>query len=342
MIDIDALISETPELPPCGPDLSLVYDEQYTGLDIAARGKAEMVLGDTVIPAEPPDWHTIGSMAQQVLMRTKDLRVAVLLVRALLNSDGFSGLAQGLSLVSRLLDRYWNWLHPLLDEEDDNDPTMRLNALVPLADPRGMLADLRSSLVVSKGAHAGVTVRDLLVASGRMPPAYGDAQPSMAMVKSMIMDASEQRANQIAILRDCTSALGAIERIVNAHVGSDRAPDLRPLKEVLAFTAETMESAQAEGSGTAPIGVEKNAEDRPLQSAPAAYAISPGIHSRDDAIRRMEEICIFLERSEPGNPAPLLIRRAQRLMNKSFLEIINDLTPEGLTQIKNIAGIKDE
>ncbi len=54
--------------------------------------------------------------------------------------------------------------------------------------------------------------------------------------------------------------------------------------------------------------------------------------------RSLDRACEWLERHEPTNPAPLLIRRAQRLMGKNFLEIIRDLAPAGIDQIENIAG----
>ena len=49
-----------------------------------------------------------------------------------------------------------------------------------------------------------------------------------------------------------------------------------------------------------------------------------------DAHRALERVCEWIERNEPSNPAPLLIRRAQRLMSKSFIDIIRDLAPETL------------
>ena len=61
--------------------------------------------------------------------------------------------------------------------------------------------------------------------------------------------------------------------------------------------------------------------------------------SRDDAIRTLERVCEWIERHEPSNPAPLLIRRAQRLMRKNFFEIIRDLAPDGLDAVERIAGI---
>jgi type VI secretion system protein ImpA len=68
----------------------------------------------------------------------------------------------------------------------------------------------------------------------------------------------------------------------------------------------------------------------------------PGqIASREDAIRVLENVCKFIEQSEPSNPAPLLIRRAQRLMSRSFMEIIQDLAPESIDQIKKLAGLEE-
>jgi type VI secretion system protein ImpA len=46
--------------------------------------------------------------------------------------------------------------------------------------------------------------------------------------------------------------------------------------------------------------------------------------------------------NEPSNPAPLLIRRAQRLIGSDFLDIMRDLAPESLVQINTIAGLKSD
>jgi type VI secretion system protein ImpA len=86
------------------------------------------------------------------------------------------------------------------------------------------------------------------------------------------------------------------------------------------------------------------------EEAPQALAAADGgaaprpsvageIRSREDAIRMLERVCEFMERTEPSNPAPLLIRRAQRLVSKNFIEIMEDLAPDSLGAIKGIAGI---
>ena len=39
-------------------------------------------------------------------------------------------------------------------------------------------------------------------------------------------------------------------------------------------------------------------------------------------------VCEFLERTEPTNPAPLLLRRARQLISRNFLQLMKELAPE--------------
>jgi type VI secretion system protein ImpA len=65
------------------------------------------------------------------------------------------------------------------------------------------------------------------------------------------------------------------------------------------------------------------------------------ITSREDVIRILDRVCEYMERTEPSSPAPLLIRRAQRLVSRSFVEIIQDLAPESLNEIRKLAGAEE-
>ena len=66
----------------------------------------------------------------------------MLLLRAATRAQGVAGFDMGLRLLTALLDRFWEGIHPKLDADDDNDPTMRLNALAPLTDEGMVLRDL--------------------------------------------------------------------------------------------------------------------------------------------------------------------------------------------------------
>lgn len=52
----------------------------------------------------------------------------------------------------------------------------------------------------------------------------------------------------------------------------------------------------------------------------------------------LDRVIRFLETTEPGNPAPLLIERAKKLIGVSFLEIMANLAPNALDTIENVTG----
>ena len=47
------------------------------------------------------------------------------------------------------------------------------------------------------------------------------------------------------------------------------------------------------------------------------------------------------ERREPSSPVPLLIKRAKRLVDKSFVDIIRDLSPDAISQVQMVSGDTD-
>jgi type VI secretion system protein ImpA len=71
----------------------------------------------------------------------------------------------------------------------------------------------------------------------------------------------------------------------------------------------------------------------------AAQPISGEIRSTQDVLQALEKICHYYERNEPSSPIPLLLRRAQRLVSKNFMDIIRELVPEASSQIENISGL---
>lgn len=62
------------------------------------------------------------------------------------------------------------------------------------------------------------------------------------------------------------------------------------------------------------------------------------LRSRHDALLALESVCRYLERTEPSHPAPLLLRRAQRLMHMNFREIVRDMAPAALPQLDALTG----
>ena len=183
-MDLQVLLAPISPSLPCGPNLE--YDPEFTALEQASQGKPERQIGQVVIQAEEPDWLDVRQRAELLFSRTKDLRVAVLLLRALAHSEGMVGLATGLTLLHALLTTYWATVHPGLDEDENDDPAMRLNVLTALANPETVLKDLRNVNFVGTGSHARPSVRDILVAMGKFPASGSAAIPTMAEIKEIL------------------------------------------------------------------------------------------------------------------------------------------------------------
>ncbi len=324
-LDVEALLNPITGASPAGDDLG--YDPQFASMEQAGAGKPESQYGDKVFAAEPPDWPAVHEHALALAQRTRDVRVAVWLVRCGARQHGLGGVEQGLRLVHGLLERQWDSVHPQLDASDNNDPTMRLNALAPLTRAEAALADLRAaSLAAVRGS---LTVRDLELGLGLAAASAGETVPTEAGVLQALQDLLAQHPRIAESALAAQRSAEAIAALLVARVGHERATDLDAITKLLRAVAGAI--ARAQGVVEPAAGVEG------APGAPGAAAAG-GIRTRADAVRELERVCDWLERNEPSNPAPLLIRRAQRLMNKSFLEIVRDLAPEGVTQIELIAG----
>jgi type VI secretion system protein ImpA len=55
-------------------------------------------------------------------------------------------------------------------------------------------------------------------------------------------------------------------------------------------------------------------------------------------MRKLDELCEYYARSEPSSPVPLLLRRAQRLVGKDFVDLLKDLAPGGISEFQVISG----
>ena len=332
-LDIESLLAPLAGDAPCG--VNLEYDPAFQTLQEAASGKPERQYGSTIIAAEPPDWPAVREQALALAARTRDLRVAVWLARGAARVDGLAGAVQGLQLLRGLLERYWQTVHPLLDPDDGNDPTARLNALSPLSHDDG-LADLRAAgLTRARGA---VTVRDIELAFGHVEALAGESTPTEAGVTPAVAAAQAQSPALVAAMAGGLEAALGIAKLLETQLGAAQAPDLAPLTKLLQCVALAGRRAQG-----APATESDAADSAGAAAAANASPKSTGaIQSREDAIRALQRVSEWIERNEPSNPAPLLIQRAQRLMKKNFLEIIRDLVPEGLGQIEKLAGLGRE
>lgn len=333
VLNVDDLLQGVSPEAPCGEDLE--YDAEFVAMEQAARGKEEQQMGDSVSPAEDGDWREVKNKALGLFKRSKDLRVAVYLTRALTKTDGLVGLHDGLDLVQGLLERYWDGLHPLLDPEDHNDPTIRVNTLLNLNGNETMLQPIREVELVAAKGLGRFRYLDLLIAEGKAPaPANPDVQPpSTAAIDAAFMacdlEELEERSEAAA---GAVQLVAAIETTLMNQVGASHAVGMEPLVNLVKDLGACL-TAQLLRRGVATVGAEVS-ED----GAAVPQPVSGEVRSREDVLRVLDKACEYFERNEPSSPVPLLLKRARRLVSKDFMDIVRDLAPGGVQEAEKIFG----
>lgn len=343
MIDVEALLAPVSNQPPCGPDLE--YDPEWQELERLAQGKPEQQFGGTIIPAEEPDWRDVAERARALLGRSKDVRSACLLARASMHLDQFSGLKAGLELVHQLLERYWAEVHPMLDASDNDDPTMRLNALSVLADTQGFLRAARNVRVVQSREHGELTLRQIEIAAGKLQARDGEVTPSQSQIDQQLAAVLNTDADLTVRVSAALASAKALAKLLDDRVGSDRSTDLKPLLASLTTLNQCVARVAAAQNGAASDDDAQGPEDTgpgALASGggAATSAASGAIRNRGDVVVLLDRICEFLARTEPTNPVPLVLQRAKRLMNMNFMELMGDLAPDGIEQVRKVTGEK--
>ncbi|MDM0044977.1 type VI secretion system protein TssA [Variovorax dokdonensis] len=337
---VAALQAPISEASPAGDNLE--YDSAFIALATASQGKAEQQFGDTVIAAVEPEWREVDEQAQSLLERTKDARVALLLLRANTRLQGIEGFSQGLALLHGLLDRYWDVLHPQLDADDDNDPTMRLNALAPLADETTVLRELYDAQIGVARGSGPLRIRDVAMAYGQLAPPSGEAPPSTAQVDGALAAIHSQEPQRVQTLAALSKQVNALQSLLSDKTGRGDAVDLAPLRALCNVLAKASAPLLDAGDAhAADAGTDSNAEspsEGQAATSAGAPAIRGDIRSRQDALAALDRVIHYLQQAEPGNPAPLLISRAKKLIGVSFMEIMADLAPSAIETIEGVTG----
>ena len=227
---------------------------------------------------------------------------------------------------------FWNGCFTVRRPNADGDPYARANALAILPLPEGLLGDLRQCVLFNLRSTGPIRVRSVLVGLGQMPPKEDETPFGREQLGQMIVSAIEQEpdfrdrpAGALADIRALTAAL-------NERLGSATAPDLGPLADVVKFVLGLMPAAATEEAD--------EAGDAPAEGSSARPRGALGsVSSRDDALRAIDMVCEYLDRTEPTNPAQLLLRRARHLISHNFLQLIKALAPEALEEAARIMGV---
>ena len=324
------------DLGECG--LNLEYDSAFLDLQKAALGKPETQFE----PDTPPDWNAVETDALSLLQQSRDLRLVLLWVQSQLHLRGFSSLPQGLHCMGSLLEQAWPTLNPPLD---DGDPYARLNAVEAIGYGGSFFQSLRNCVVLRNSRIGELRLKDFEALTGNAPGV------ELHVVRDQVEQFLRSPEGQPDTLRVLvTQGLAGLKRIhlaLAAHVEPERIPHLSEVQALLGYLLACLPSSQMEPSQK-PVPPSDLSNQVSLGAASPGVGAQqltnalPGIQSREQALAAIDQVCIYLERAEPTNPAQLLLKRARRLIDKNFMQLMKDLAPEALAEVAKIMGVNPD
>ncbi|WP_454767056.1 type VI secretion system protein TssA [Cupriavidus campinensis] len=321
----------------CGIDLE--YDPAFILLHTAAAPAMQVQYGDFVEAQPSVNWADAERGCEALLARTKDIRVAVILLRAAIRLRGAIGLRDGLGFLQALLERYGRGLHPLPYFDGEWDPLMFANALAALTDAEAALADVRE-ISLPKTAGVQLQLRDIekALAIPRQKDALAPESASRLLKElsargdEVIVALAEAHASLARVvewlaeqLEDDAPDLGALSRLLRPFGELDRLLQATPLAVPQAASA----NVRAEDESVAPQPPDSAA---PADASGGRDEQRAAVMDRWTALATIRQVRGWFEDNEPSSPVVVMLRQAERLVGKRFSEVAQSIPFDVLAQ----------
>ncbi|TCM86469.1 ImpA family type VI secretion system protein [Rhodovulum steppense] len=303
MVNLDVFLAPLDGDNPSGTELR--SDPRFQAIERliepASREARTEAPGAVPSPVSPVDWSEVLSAAADLAGAGRDLRLLVIVARALSNEGGidpargyvgYAGLAQGAGMIAAGIAAFWDSIHPELRP----GPTpreaglRRINALMQLENAEnGLLGDLEMNAVIDARGMGLVTGADL--AAGQLsdnevlresPSGLGQKEQAQILETHAARRARVEAATRALAIESpeifaalshsraaARAALDALAAAVNDRLGLGPGEALRfaALDRFLDRVGATLAAAAAHAEArTAPA----SADPAPAPDAPAA------------------------------------------------------------------------
>jgi type VI secretion system protein ImpA len=331
----DDILKPIPGENPSGVDVR--YDTTlllYDKIKEARRQDDDMAQGDWAHERKVAQFPQVIKLTQDALAeKTKDLQLAAWLTEALLHTEGFAGLRQGVEICLRLCRDFWDTLYPPIEDGDAELRAAPLEWLgsaliiplkqVPINKAGHGYLQYKESRSVGYEAEADskekAQEREKKIAAGKLTPeefdkafeetpkvfyvqAEKDLDTCLATLKTLDELTTEKCGDVAPSFTKLKEAIEEVRHVVHALLDKKRETEPDPVEEI---PVEVVEGEEPREAGAA----------RPA-SAASSITISVLTSSeppdRREAIASVAKAAAFLRKREPRSPAPYLMMRGLR------------------------------
>jgi type VI secretion system protein ImpA len=355
MIDLDPILKPISDAHPTGDDLR--YEGTYDRIREARReDDASLPSGVWQSKLKKAEWLDVQRMTYEALAtKSKDLQIAAWHAEALVNLQGYGGIADGLLVCEMLCQTFWDKLYPRVEDDDLearilpiawlNDKLIVELQKVPLTQPN------QNQPQVYSWANWEHALR-LDQLANRDRKAFEKAEAEGEVTRVRFVTAASQTPDTFfnSTASDIGKALKQAESLTLAldEKCGRQAPSLTRLCNYLVAVHELIAGFMRERGAMAPtLGQPPAIADggAPAEASEGDVTVVSGgggpIRSRDDAYQRMREAAEYLLRTEPHSPTPYLVRRAVSWGNMPLSELLREIVRDenDLAQLYRLLGM---
>jgi type VI secretion system protein ImpA len=330
-MDLEELLAPVSEADPCGPDLA--YDPERGQLEQFFESSFSIDTSGEASAAAEVDWRPVIAMIESQSARTKDVWLAVYLCRAGARSGQLPLVEVGAGYLAGLFERYWDKVHPQLEEYGFQG---RRGPCESLAGHAQFLLPLQQVPLLEHprlGRFSGADF-ERFRAEAEAAEGYGLFRAALAETPDEALQAAVARLDAIA------DGLRRADAALEANAGGDTGVNFKPTYDLL---AQLKRAAQAfMKAPPEPEAAEDAVADAGEGGGAAAGQAAAGpriggrVESREDVIKALDAISDYYRRREPSSPVPAVLLRVREWVDLDFLSLVADIAPNALDEAKRL------
>lgn len=355
VIDVGSLLEPISADNPVGADLrqDISPKSSYSVLRDArkaARAAERNNLFDDSNTEADEHWKIIFQRAPQVLRQeSKDLEIACWYVECLIRKAGFPGLRDGFSVIRQLIERYWDGLYPLPDEDGIETRVAGLTGLNGEGAEGVLIAPIRTAAITEAGAHGRFAFWQYKQALDAHRIADEQARADQIakngfgvedIEKAVEESSSDFYVNLRDDVSDALKEYRQIGELLSERCGSHKSP---PTSNIINILTDILGAINHLAKFKLPQAQNDSAElGLGGDGSAGGQAIVGGvIKSRHEAFQQLSQISQYFRRTEPHSPISYIIEKAVRWGNMSLGELMNELIPDSSsrTTYSSLTGV---
>lgn len=299
---------------PCGEDLS--FSPEFDRIQEARREDDPTVdYGEWQVALKQADWNAVIEYCTDLLQkRSKDLRLSAWLTEGLVKTQGLRGLADGMEITARLLERFGEHIHPQAEAGDQEQRIGNLSWFVT------RIAQLTRQIPVTGAKTGQFSVNDYEAACTlqtqlqRNADAVADLESKVTLEKISAAIAKTDKTlytEWLAEAKRCEEALAELASAADARFGLD-GPSFSSLAGSIDIVRQRLQSIANELGILTPAEAVAAPDKNDLDQAAALSVpvINGAIKSRAQALELLRQVAVFFRNTEPHSPVAYLAEKA--------------------------------